>query len=106
MEESQELTDKTLVCVGCKEQFTFSASEQGFFKERKLEHPPKRCFQCRKERREKRGSRPVVSQNDVYPITCSDCGKADTVPFKPHGDKPVYCRPCLHRRRTRVAEKV
>jgi CxxC-x17-CxxC domain-containing protein len=34
-----------------------------------------------------------------YPIKCSDCGKTDSVPFKPDPSRPVYCRVCHKRRR-------
>lgn len=28
-------------------------------------------------------------------VTCSQCGKETEVPFKPTGDRPVYCRDCF-----------
>jgi len=31
--------------------------------------------------------------------TCSDCGANTQVPFKPSGDRPVYCRECYKSRR-------
>jgi len=31
---------------------------------------------------------------DLYTTTCSNCGRNTTVPFKPTGTKPVYCREC------------
>lgn len=30
----------------------------------------------------------------MHKIKCSQCGKDDEVPFKPIGDKPVYCKDC------------
>lgn len=36
-------------------------------------------------------SRPVV----LHPATCESCKKPCEVPFKPNGDKPVYCRDCF-----------
>lgn len=30
-----------------------------------------------------------------YDATCSKCGKACQVPFKPAGDRPVFCRDCF-----------
>lgn len=30
-----------------------------------------------------------------YPAVCARCGKDTTVPFKPTGDRPVYCQDCL-----------
>jgi len=36
----------------------------------------------------------------MYKVTCSDCGKETEVPFKPTGDRPVYCRDCFQKHRT------
>ena len=30
----------------------------------------------------------------LYSIKCASCGKQTEVPFKPSGDRPVYCRDC------------
>jgi len=37
----------------------------------------------------------------MYKVKCSDCGKEAEVPFKPSGDRPVYCRDCYQKHRTR-----
>lgn len=34
-------------------------------------------------------------------ITCSDCGKSDSVPFVPTPGRAVYCRDCWRKRRDR-----
>jgi CxxC-x17-CxxC domain-containing protein len=34
-----------------------------------------------------------------YDVTCSECGKATTVPFKPTQGKPVLCRDCYKKSR-------
>jgi CxxC-x17-CxxC domain-containing protein len=31
----------------------------------------------------------------MYEAICSDCGKRCEVPFKPTGDKPIYCSQCF-----------
>jgi CxxC-x17-CxxC domain-containing protein len=31
----------------------------------------------------------------MYGVICSDCGKESSVPFKPSGDRPVYCQECF-----------
>ena len=36
----------------------------------------------------------------MYPETCSECGRDTAVPFQPRTDKPVYCRECFQLRRT------
>ena len=30
----------------------------------------------------------------LYSVKCANCGKQTEVPFKPNGDRPVYCRDC------------
>lgn len=36
---------------------------------------------------------------EMHDIVCADCGKAAQVPFKPSGDRPVYCPECYRKRR-------
>ena len=31
----------------------------------------------------------------MYKVICSDCGNDSEVPFKPSGDRPVYCKECF-----------
>ncbi|MEM2918004.1 MAG: CxxC-x17-CxxC domain-containing protein [Candidatus Altiarchaeota archaeon] len=38
-------------------------------------------------------------ERKTYKITCSDCGAEAEVPFKPAGDRPVYCRECYQKHR-------
>jgi CxxC-x17-CxxC domain-containing protein len=45
-----------------------------------------------------------MSQQTRTEIKCSDCGKTATVPFKPTAGKPVYCRECLGKHRTKLTE--
>jgi CxxC-x17-CxxC domain-containing protein len=35
----------------------------------------------------------------LYNIKCAKCGKDAQVPFKPSGDRPVYCRDCYAQQR-------
>ncbi len=30
----------------------------------------------------------------LYNVKCAKCGKQTQVPFKPSGERPVYCRDC------------
>jgi len=36
---------------------------------------------------------------EMFSATCSNCGKEAQVPFKPTGNKPVYCSDCFNARR-------
>jgi len=50
-------------------------------------------------RREGRGKRQFGNRDrerpQMHEAICSDCGKRCEVPFKPTGDKPVYCSQCF-----------
>jgi len=30
----------------------------------------------------------------MYDAICSSCGKETEVPFKPDGERPIYCKEC------------
>lgn len=40
----------------------------------------------------------------MFETTCTECGKATTVPFKPTQGKPVYCRTCFSKRNLNRSE--
>lgn len=37
-------------------------------------------------------------RSQKYQAVCSDCGKTCEVPFKPTGDRPIYCQTCFEKR--------
>lgn len=44
---------------------------------------------------ERRFDKPKFSDKKMFGAVCSNCGKTCQVPFRPTGDKPVYCRDCF-----------
>jgi CxxC-x17-CxxC domain-containing protein len=42
----------------------------------------------------------------MYAVVCYDCGQDTEIPFKPSGDRPVYCKECFAKRRSGQAPKV
>ncbi|MEA2514326.1 MAG: hypothetical protein QOF01_4653 [Thermomicrobiales bacterium] len=130
------MSDKTLTCRDCGQQFTFTAGEQAFYQERGFSEP-QRCPNCRQARKAQRspgggydsggyggggysasggygggsyssssggyagggGGGYSSGPRQMYPATCSNCGKPTEVPFLPRNDKPVYCRECFQERR-------
>lgn len=56
--------------------------DRGFNRERS------RDFGGGRDRRERR-------PREMHDVICAKCGKETQVPFKPTGDKPVYCRDCF-----------
>ena len=85
------MQDQTLTCKDCGAPFTWTAGEQKFYQEKGFTNPPTRCQACRaKKKNDLRGG-----GSQSFPMTCSKCGKQDTVPFEPKGDKPLLCRDCF-----------
>jgi CxxC-x17-CxxC domain-containing protein len=99
-------TDKTLVCVDCGMEFTFSAADQEFHAARGYQDP-KRCPSCRQARRAERGGGGGYgggyggprAPRTMYDAVCSQCGAATQVPFQPREDRPVYCDDCFAKQR-------
>ena len=47
------------------------------------------------------GGRP----REMHKATCAECKKECEVPFKPSGDRPIYCKECFAKRRDSGANK-
>ena len=46
------------------------------------------------------------SGRPMYAVVCYDCGKDTEIPFKPSGDRPVYCKECFAKRKSGQGPKV
>ena len=101
--------DQTLVCSDCGTEFPFTASEQSFYAQKGFA-APRRCKPCRDAAKASRGSgggssygggRPQSAggQRQMHDAVCAACGVTTQVPFKPSGEKPVYCRSCFQSQR-------
>lgn len=111
-------TDQIISCADCATEFTFSAKEQEFYAQKGFTSVPKRCKPCRNARKDNMGPRPGGGQDqgapppsyggnggyspaprerEMHSVTCAACGVETQVPFKPRGDRPVYCRACFQR---------
>ena len=89
------MPDLEITCSECNSPFTFSEREQEYYRERNLTHP-KRCKPCRDARRANfGGSRGPGGERQRFEITCDQCGKSDSVPFKPSTGRPVLCSDCF-----------
>lgn len=51
------MADKVLNCKDCNSNFTFTESEQAFYKEKGFENEPQRCPDCRRARKQQRNTR-------------------------------------------------
>lgn len=109
-------TDKMLQCRDCGESFVFSAGEQEFYAQKGFTNEPTRCPSCRQARKQQAGRTggyggPITRSyaagagetREQFTVPCSEpgCNIPAVVPFKPRGDRPVYCRECFQRQRPR-----
>ncbi len=88
--------DKTLICQDCGNEFVFTAGEQEFYHEKGFENEPKRCKDCRQNRRSHSGNR---APREMYTAVCAECGAETQVPFKPVEGRPVYCLECYQKQK-------
>ena len=84
--------DKVLTCKDCSRTFEFTVRDQQFYAQKGFVNEPQRCKDCRSARKSQTGQPSQARQN--YDAVCAECNVATTVPFKPRGDRPVYCRNC------------
>ena len=91
-----------LQCVDCGQIFEFSAEDQEFYAQKGYSSP-KRCPECRKNRKAARngggGSRGFRGERREYTVICAACGCETTVPFKPSNDRPVFCSECYKKQK-------
>ena len=123
------MSDRSLTCRDCGQEFVFTQGEQEFYQQRGFSEP-QRCPSCRQARKTQRNGAGGSSAgggyssgggggyssgggggygNDsgygsaprqLYPATCSECGQQTEVPFNPTPGKPVYCRDCFSSRKS------
>ena len=51
------------------------------------------CNQCRQTRKSQRSFE--GGPREMHPAVCAQCGVDTMVPFRPRGDRPVYCSDCF-----------
>ncbi|MCI0783379.1 MAG: zinc-ribbon domain containing protein [Chloroflexi bacterium] len=90
--------DKNLTCTDCSATFIFSADDQSYHAEKGYQNEPKRCPDCRSARRAGGGGGYGGGAREMHPAVCAQCGKDTEVPFRPSGDRPVYCSDCFSKR--------
>jgi len=104
---SEEWMDKLLICLECGAEFEFCVEQQREYAERGYVREPKRCRNCRGQRRDAhpappppadRPQRPGPTAGRFYSADCTECGARTRVPFRPIEGRPVYCHPCHQRR--------
>ncbi len=95
-----EFEDRTIPCVDCSQDFTWTAGEQLFFHDKGLKNEPKRCKPCKQAKNERLAAIAAaqatgVRQRIEVSVLCAQCGQQTTVPFYPSQGRPVFCRSCF-----------
>lgn len=104
--------DKTIACKDCGTEFIWSAKDQAFYADRGYS-APLYCKECREKRKQMRqtgqfgsgqhgssrfdSTKPAGGQR--YEITCSKCGKQDTVSFPVRDPSTILCTDCFYQKR-------
>ncbi len=88
------MEDKSIICKECGRPFAFTVRDQQFYAEKGFQNEPQRCRDCRVARKGQSGA-PSGSPRASFEAVCAECGTQTTVPFRPRGDRPVYCRACF-----------
>lgn len=78
------MPDIEIKCSECGGRFVLAERDQEYYQERGLTWP-KRCKACRKG----------TVLEERFEITCGQCGKTASVPFKPKPGRPVLCPQCF-----------
>ncbi|MBP7416207.1 MAG: zinc-ribbon domain containing protein [Pyrinomonadaceae bacterium] len=98
-EDTAAFEDKTIRCIGCSDDFVWSAGEQLFYAQKDLLNPPKRCKPCKQAKTRRLADIAIAhatgkKQRVDVRAQCANCSKSTTVPFFPSQGRPVYCREC------------
>jgi CxxC-x17-CxxC domain-containing protein len=88
--QSRTVQQHKVICSKCKKETTVPFKPTGtkpvYCRE---------CFQDQKPNRDFRQSNKQSRTQQPHQVMCASCGKDTTVPFRPTGVKPVYCRECF-----------
>jgi CxxC-x17-CxxC domain-containing protein len=100
IEAASDFQDRSITCVDCSKEFTWTVGEQVFFHDKGLKNEPKRCKPCKQAKNDRLAAISAaqsagVKQRIEVSVTCAQCHEQTTVPFYPSQGRPVYCRACF-----------
>ncbi len=100
IEQASDYQDRSIACVDCAEEFTWTVGEQVFFHDKGLKNEPKRCKPCKQAKNDRLAAISLaqsagVKQRIEVTVMCAQCHEETTVPFYPSQGRPVYCRACF-----------
>ena len=106
--------ERTPICVDCGESFARASEELDGQRDPSLPLSA-RCPACRERRRIQQNARrlasyatgpvgapvwpspgPETGSGRLHNAVCAACSRSIRLPFRPSGDRPVFCRACLN----------
>lgn len=98
--EEDDIFDKKIHCIDCRNDFVWTLGEQVFFRDKGLTNPPKRCRECKQAKNERiaavaAAQEAGIKQRIEVAVNCAKCKSYTTVPFYPSQGRPVLCRSCF-----------
>jgi len=88
--QSRTVQQYKAICSKCNKETTLPFKPTG--------SKPVYCRECFRDQKPRGSFRQSKRQNRTqqsHQVMCASCGKDTTVPFRPTGAKPVYCRECF-----------
>lgn len=100
VKSADDLSDTSIICIDCGQDFIWTGGEQLFFRDKGLQNPPKRCKGCKQAKNDRlaaiaNAQASGVKQKIEVIVSCARCSDKTTVPFYPSQGRPVYCRSCF-----------
>ncbi len=86
-----------LICVDCGTEFEMDEIEMSIYDRAGFSCAPKRCQNCRGSSKALQTA--IRPKKEMYSAICDGCGVCTQIPFKPKGDKPVYCSECFAKKK-------
>ena len=95
--------EEKMLCAVCGAEFAFEEEEKEMYARMGFNKGPMRCKACRGTQKALESA--VKPPKETYTALCDACGKETQLPFKPKGDKPVYCKACFLKQKTEKTER-
>jgi len=90
--DTSEFEDKDIHCIDCSTNLVWTVGEQAFFRDKKLQNPPKRCKECKQAKNERLAAIAAAQASGVrqrieVAVNCAKCG--ETTP-----NEAAFCGNC------------
>ena len=64
--EAPEFADRAIQCIDCNKDFIWTVGEQVFFRDKRLQNPPKRCKECKQAKNERLAAIALAQASGIW----------------------------------------